>query len=91
MVNRAGFVTPADSIKKTCDWVIEGLTTISRHSVIGANKYKTDDKPQETFGEVMDGRKPKLLMDIHNVSGVNEENRDLSKLNRPANSSDFND
>jgi len=77
--------------KKTCDWVIEGLTTISRHSVIGANKYKTDDKPQETFGEVMDGRKPKLLMDIHNVSGVNEENRDLSKLNRPANSSDFND
>ncbi len=77
--------------KKTADWVIEGLTTISRHSVIGANKYKTDDKPKETYGEVMNGRTPKILMDIHKISEVNEENRDLSQLNRPANSSDFKD
>jgi NADH-quinone oxidoreductase subunit G len=34
--------------KNTSDWVVEGLTTISRHSVIGANKYKTLDMPKET-------------------------------------------
>ena len=36
--------------KKTSDWTIEGPTTISRHSVIMANKYRADTiKP--TFGD----------------------------------------
>ncbi|MBN8833394.1 MAG: NADH dehydrogenase [Niastella sp. SCN 39-18] len=75
--------------KKTSDWVVEGLTQISRHSVIGANKYKVLDVPKETITEVMDGRDPKLLMNIHSVSGVNRPEIDLSKLNRPAHSDDF--
>ena len=75
--------------KKSSDWVVEGLTQISRHSVIGANKYKVLDVPKETIREVMDGRDPKLLMDIHAVSDVNNPAIDLSKLNRPAHSGDF--
>ncbi len=33
--------------KLTADWVIEGLSVISRHSVISANKYKRLVKPKE--------------------------------------------
>ena len=58
--------------KETADWIIEGITTISRHSVIGANKYKVLQKPAETMAKVMSGRSPKLLMDIHEVSEVNK-------------------
>ncbi|RYY48580.1 MAG: 2Fe-2S iron-sulfur cluster binding domain-containing protein [Chitinophagaceae bacterium] len=75
--------------KKTSDWQLEGLTTISRHSVIGANKYGVLDVPKETIREVMNGRDPKLLMDIHNISEVNKPEIDLSELQRPANSGDF--
>ncbi|HMX38484.1 MAG TPA: Fe-S-binding domain-containing protein, partial [Ferruginibacter sp.] len=75
--------------KKTSDWTIEGLTTISRHSVIGANKYKGLEMPKDTVKEVMGGRDPKLLMDIHSVSGVNRPGIQLSELGRPANSDDF--
>ena len=75
--------------KNTSDWTIEGLTTISRHSVIGANKYKTLDMPTETIHAVLDGRSPRLVMDIHNVSEVNEPMIELSELNRPAQTGDF--
>ena len=75
--------------KETSDWTIEGLTNISRHSVIGANKYSTLEVPRETIAEVMGGRDPKLLMDIHSVSGVNIPNTELSELNRPARAGDF--
>ena len=75
--------------KETSDWTIEGLTNISRHSVIGANKYSTLEVPRETIAEVMGGRDPKLLMDIHSVSGVNIPNTELSELNRPAHTGDF--
>lgn len=75
--------------KETSDWVIEGLKTIKRQSVIGANKYKILDMPKETIAEVMGGRAPKLLMDIHSVSGVNNPEIELSELERPANGSDF--
>ena len=75
--------------KETSDWTIEGLTNISRHSVIGANKYSTLEVPRETIAEVMGGRDPKLLMDIHSVSGVNIPNTELSELNRPAHAGDF--
>ena len=36
----------------------------------------------------MDGRKPKLLMDIHAVSGVNNVN--LNEINGPATGATFN-
>ena len=75
--------------KKTSDWELEGLTTISRHSVIGANKYKTLEVPKETVQRVMHGVEPKLLMNIHNVSEVNNPNIQLSEIERPANSGDF--
>ncbi len=75
--------------KETKDWQIDGLTTISRHSVIGANKYRTLEMPKETIATVMDGRQPKLIMDIHSISGVNKPEYDLSELNRPATSADF--
>lgn len=76
--------------KNINDWAIEGLTTIPRHSVIGANKYKVLDVPQETIAEVMGGRKPKLLMDIHSISDVNDPSIDLSKIEGPATSDIFN-
>ena len=75
--------------KETSDWVIEGLKTINRHSVIGANKYKILEMPKETISEVMGGRAPKLLMNIHSVSGVNNPDIELSELERPAHGSDF--
>lgn len=75
--------------KNTSDWTIEGLTTISRHSVIGANKYRVLDKPAETIERVMKGVKPKLLMDIHSVSEVNNPEIELSKINGPAHAPDF--
>src|SRR3954470_3571340 len=53
--------------KNASDWTIEGLTMISRHSVVGANKYKKLEMPNETIKEVMNGIDPKLLMNIHNV------------------------
>jgi len=75
--------------KETAEWTIEGVTTISRHSVIGANKYKVLNKPQETMTKVMSGRSPKLLMDIHSVSEVNRAEIELSEINGPAHSMDF--
>ena len=74
--------------KETADWVIEGPTTISRHSVIGANKYKKLELPEGTLPKVM-GKDPQLLMDIKKVSGVNNVNVDLSQIEGPAHSSDF--
>jgi NADH-quinone oxidoreductase subunit G len=37
----------------------------------------------------MDGRNPKLLMDIHSVSEVNRPEIDLSEIQCPAHSIDF--
>lgn len=74
--------------KKTSDWTIEGLTSISRHSVIGANKYKTLEVPKETVPEVI-GKTPKLMMDIHAVSDVNKPERHLSQIMGPSHSDDF--
>ena len=45
--------------------------------------------PKDTIKEVMGGRDPKLLMNIHNVSGVNNPNIHLSEINRPAHLEDF--
>lgn len=75
--------------KKTSDWVIEGPREISRHSVISQGHYVGVEKPKETFEAVMDGRKPRLFMDIHSVSQVNRPDIDLSLIEGPAHSDDF--
>lgn len=59
--------------KQTANWNIEGPTKINRHSVIAQGHYVNVVKPQETVTKVMDGRAPKLLMDIHSVSEVNKK------------------
>ncbi|HEU4633931.1 MAG TPA: hypothetical protein VFS22_08105, partial [Flavisolibacter sp.] len=74
--------------KKVSDWVIEGPTRVNRHSVISQGHYVGIEKPNETFSPVMDGRKPKLLMDIHSVSEVNTV--DLNKISGPATGATFN-
>lgn len=70
--------------KKVSDWVIEGPTHVSRHSVISQGHYEKIEKPNETFTKVHDGRKPKLLMDIHSVSEVNDPTIDLGAIKGPA-------
>ena len=76
--------------KDASDWTIEGLSNISRHSVISQGKYPGLVKPNETITEVMNGHAPKLMMNIHSVSEVNKPEIELSALPRPAHSSDFN-
>jgi len=76
--------------KKTSDWQIEGPTKISRHSVISQGHYEGVIKPKETIKEVMGGRAPRLLMDIHDESEVNKPNIHLSQINGPAHSDTFN-
>lgn len=75
--------------KKPGDWVVEGLATINRHSVISQNKYPGFVKPKETITDVMGGKKPKLMMDIHQVSGVNDPSIHLSEIDGPATSETF--
>jgi NADH-quinone oxidoreductase subunit G len=75
--------------KQASDWEIDGLADISRHSVIGQGKYKGLKKPEETIEKVMDGRQPRLLMDIHSVSEVNKPEITLSEINGPATSAVF--
>ena len=77
--------------KKAADWVVEGPTQVNRHSVIGQNKYINMVRPDETINKVLDGRQPKLLMDIHQVSEVNKQNVHLSEIDRPATGNDFNE
>lgn len=75
--------------KETSDWTIEGPSHISRHSVISQGHYEGGQKPNETIVNVLDGRSPKLLMDIHSVSEVNKPNVKLSEIKGPAHSDDF--
>jgi NADH-quinone oxidoreductase subunit G len=56
---------------------------------MGANKYKVLQMPNETIDKVMGGRAPKLVMDIHAISGVNNPSIDLSDIQGPAHSGDF--
>jgi NADH-quinone oxidoreductase subunit G len=75
--------------KKATDWEIQGLADIARQSVIGQGKYKGLNTPAETIQKVMGGLKPRLLMDIHSISEVNNPEIELSEINGPATSSDF--
>ncbi|SJZ75885.1 2Fe-2S iron-sulfur cluster-binding protein [Sediminibacterium ginsengisoli] len=79
--------------KQTSDWVIEGPRLVDRHSVISQGHYAGSvgmHKPAETFAAVNDGRSPKLMMDIHDVSKVNRNEITLSLINGPAHSTNFN-
>jgi NADH-quinone oxidoreductase subunit G len=75
--------------KQATDWVIEGPSEVNRHSVISQGHYVHLQQPKETITAVMNGRPPKLLMDIHSVSEVNEPSKKLSHLTGPATSEDF--
>lgn len=75
--------------KEVKDWTIEGPVTVNRHSVISQGHYVGLKKPGETFTKVMDGRNPRLLMDIHNVSEVNRPGVNLAAIKGPAHSTDF--
>lgn len=74
--------------KEVKDWVIEGPSKVSRHSVISANHYVNTKKTQNLLPDVI-GKDPKLLMDIHNISDVNRPEIELSKIEGPAHSDDF--
>jgi NADH-quinone oxidoreductase subunit G len=66
---------------------------ISRQSVISANHYQGNvglTRPTEIFNAVHDGRQPKVMLDIHTVSEVNKPNIELSLIDGPAHSTDFN-
>ena len=73
--------------KNINDWVIEGPALVHRHSVISQGHYVGLKKPAETLQDVMGGRHPKLLMDIHSISDVNKV--ELSELPGPATSKTF--
>ena len=77
--------------KKTGDWVIEGPRHINRHSVIAQGHYEHLQMPRETVTEVMHGRNPRLLMNIHQVSEVNKPGNDISLIEGPAHSDNFNE
>jgi NADH-quinone oxidoreductase subunit G len=75
--------------KKTTDWVVEGPTMVNRHSVISQGHYIGVHQPKETIREVMGGRDPKLLFDIHTLSEVNKPGTNLSLIQGPATSDVF--
>jgi len=75
--------------KRTSDWVIEGPTRVSRHSVISAGHYVNVTKPREPLPDVLEGRQPKLLMHIHDVSEVNKPEVVLSAIQGPSHAEDF--
>lgn len=77
--------------KKTSDWVIEGPTTIARHSVISTNHYKGEVIPPDPLNKVIDTGNPKLILDINKQSEVNKKDIDLSVLPGPATSITFNE
>ena len=62
---------------------------MNRHSVISQGHYEGLQKPKETIAKVMGGKAPKLLMDIHTVSGVNDPSINLGEINGAATSKTF--
>lgn len=73
------------------DWTLEKPSEISKDSVVRQGHYfENKVEPKETLPKVIK-RDPKILLDIHTVSEVNEPNRDLSKIDGPATSKDFKD
>ena len=73
------------------DWTLEKPSEVSKDSVVRQGHYfENKVEPKETLPKVIK-RDPKILLDIHSVSEVNEPNRDLSKIDGPATSKDFKD
>lgn len=71
------------------DWTLEKPAEVSKSSVIRQGHYfENKIQPEETFPKVVK-REPKILLDIHSVSEVNDPNRDLSKIDGPATSQDY--
>lgn len=77
--------------KSTSDWIIEGPTKVNRHSVISQGKYTGLKMPDDFLPRVLDGRKPKQHMYIHDVSGVNRPGIDLSELPGAPHAEDYNE
>lgn len=77
--------------KKTSDWELEGPSRMYQGSVIRDGHYFDEvgmTMPEEKMPEVM-GRKPRILMDIHEISEVNEPGKDISQIYGPATSRDY--
>lgn len=73
------------------DWTLEKPSVVSKDSVVRQGHYfENKVSPNETLPKVIK-RDPKILLDIHSVSKVNEPSRDLSKIDGPATSKDFKD
>ena len=75
--------------KATADWEIDGPTKVDRHSVISQGIMWEWSGRRKVLYDVLDGRRPQLLMDIHSVSEVDRRDIDLSKIQGPAHSTDF--
>jgi NADH-quinone oxidoreductase subunit G len=75
--------------KEAKDWIIEGPRKIERNSVISQGHYVNTVKPKDPLVEVLDGRQPKLVFNIHSESQVNRPDVDLSQIQGPAHSDDF--
>lgn len=76
--------------KHTNDWVIEGPTKINRHSVISQGHYEHVVIPNDPLEKVLAGRKPHLLLKIHDTSEVNQPQVHLSEIPGPATGRTFN-
>jgi NADH-quinone oxidoreductase subunit G len=63
--------------KAVSNWTVEGPSKINRHSVIAQGYYEGLVKPRETLEAVMNGRAPRLLMDIHDVSEINPLEKEM--------------
>lgn len=73
--------------------MIEGPTAIDRHSVISQGHYVGNTGTVEypdPLEKVLQGRKPHLLLDIHDESEVNTPQVHLSEIDGPAVSKTFN-
>jgi NADH-quinone oxidoreductase subunit G len=76
--------------KQASDWVIEAPTKVNRHSVIMAGHYEKVVKPHDPLDKVLGGRKPKLLLKIHDASEVNQPGVHLNEIPGPAVGETFN-
>ena len=78
--------------KEASDWVVEGPSNIPRSSVIAQGHYQGNvgmAKTPVVIDKVI-GKQPKITLDIHSISDVNRPEIELSKIEGPAHSDDFN-
>jgi NADH-quinone oxidoreductase subunit G len=75
--------------KEVSDWIIDGPSKVSRHSVISQNHYRGAIEAQPELINDIIGKKPKILFNIHELSDVNRPEIDLSKIEGPSHSDNF--